>query len=95
MIDRLRSIFRDHGEATAMLGGAVGVLVVIVIGIVLLQGAMIPTGRRAAGAMTTTPSPDSSVAVVYASPSTSPGWWSVAAAPVRVPLPTSSPAPTR
>ena len=55
-----------------MLGGAVGVLVVIVIGIVLLQGAMVPTGRRAAGAVTTTPSPDSSVAVVYASPSTSP-----------------------
>jgi hypothetical protein len=70
MIDRLRSLFGNHGEATAMLAGGAGILVVIVIGVVLLQGAMLPSGRRSA-AVSTSPSPNASVAVVYASPSAS------------------------
>jgi hypothetical protein len=70
MIDRLRSIFRGRGEATAMLAGGAGILAVIVIGVVLLQGAMLRSDRRSAE-VSTTPSPNASVAVVYASPSAS------------------------
>jgi hypothetical protein len=69
MIDRLRSVFRNHGEATAMLGGGAAILVVIVIGILVLQSAMLPTGRRTPASVPTTPSPSASFAVAYASAS--------------------------
>ena len=62
-----------------MVGGGAGVLVVIVIGILLLQSAMLPTGRRSPASVTTTPPANASSAVVYASPS--------------VLLPTSTPTP--
>jgi hypothetical protein len=71
MIDRLRSLFRNHGEATAMLGGGAAILVVIVIGILVLQSAMLPTGRRTPASVPTAPSPNVSFAVAYASPSAS------------------------
>jgi hypothetical protein len=53
-----------------MLAGGAGILAVIVIGVVLLQGAMLRSDRRSAE-VSTTPSPNASVAVVYASPSAS------------------------
>jgi hypothetical protein len=71
MIDRLRSLFRNHGEATAMLGGGAAILVVIVIGTLVLQSAMLPTGRRTPASVPTTPSPNASFAVAYPSPSVS------------------------
>jgi len=66
-----------------MLGGGAGILVVIVIGILVLQSAMLPTGGRTSASVTTTPSANASFAVAYASPS--------ASLPASTPTPLESP----
>ena len=66
-------MFHGHGEALAMLAGGAGILVAIVIGIVLLQGAMVPARRATTPSAESSPSATSSAssAIAYASPSTS------------------------
>jgi len=67
-----------------MVAGGAGVLVVIVIGILLLQGAMVPARRTGTASVESSrsPSPDASYAIAYASPSMS------------IPTPTAVPAAT-
>ncbi len=67
-----------------MLGGGAGILVVIVIGTLLLQGAMVPVRRTASAPFESSPSalPNTSSPVAYASPSAS------------IPMPTAFPDPT-
>ena len=67
-----------------MLAGGAGILVVIVIGIVLLQGAMAPARRSTIASVDTSPSPspDASYALAYPSPS------------MAIPTPTAPPEPT-
>jgi hypothetical protein len=88
MVDRILSAFRNHGEASAMLGGGVGILAAIGIGILVLQSAMAPTDRAAAESSrtpTTESSPKASFPVAYPPPSPS----DLASTGAPVPVPTA------